>query len=112
MNNAGSKANLAFTEEEASSFVGKRVLVGMTHCNLESVTVSQEQFHGTIDRINLKEGIVIKLNNSNDERTLPPDISKLLAARSGQYRLRATGEVVEDPDYTVMWTVYPKGYKD
>jgi len=72
---------------------------------------SLEQFHGIIDRVNLQEGLVLKLHGSDKERRLPPDLTRLEPAKPGQYRLKATGEIVLDPDFTVMWTVYPKGYK-
>ena len=100
-----------YTEEELQALVGKRILVGITHCNLKGATVSLEQFHGIISRITLRDGIVIKLHGTNELRTLPPDLSPVEIAPPGQYRLTNTGEVVEDPDYMAMWTVYPKGYK-
>ena len=37
------------------------------------------------------------------------DVSRLQMARPGQYRLRGTEEVVEDPDYTMMLKLYPEG---
>lgn len=105
------KPKTDFTEEEAKTFIGKHALVGITHRSLEDKVVSLEQFHGTIVRLSPREGLVIKLNNSNEERIIPPDISRLEMARPGHYTLKKTGEVVIDPDYTVMWTQYPKGYK-
>ncbi len=47
-----------FTEEQAKVFIGKHLLVGITHCDSNGAAVSQEQFHGIIDRINLKEGML------------------------------------------------------
>lgn len=111
MTDSGYKPNLEFADDEAAEFIGKHLLVGITHRDLEDSVVSYEQFHGIIDRINRREGIVVKLTNSDDERKLPPDLSRLEPASPGQYRLKSTGEIVENPDYTVMWTIYPKGYQ-
>ena len=105
------KPSLDFTPEQAALLVGKRLLVGITHRNLEDEVVSHEQFQGVIDRINLTDGLVVRLEGSGEERALPPDLHRLEAARPGEYRLKSTGEVVKDPDYTVMWTLYPKGYE-
>jgi hypothetical protein len=106
------KPSLEFTPEEAACLVGKRLLVGITHRSLKDVVVSHEQFHGVIDRINLKDGLVVRLEGSGEERAIPPDLGRLQAASPGEYRLKSTGEVVKDPDYTVMWTLYPKGYEE
>jgi nitrogen fixation protein len=105
------KPSLNFTEEEVAALVGKHLLVGLTHRDLEDKIVSVEQFHGTVSRVNLREGLVLTLWGTSDERRLPPDLSRLEAAEPGEYRLRSTGEVVNNPDFTVLWTVYPKGYQ-
>jgi len=38
-------------------------------------------------------------------RSLPPDLRSLKPAPAGEYRLRATGEIVRDPDYLATWVV-------
>jgi hypothetical protein len=112
MSNTDTKQNQNFTEEQAKILLGKRILVGITHCSKEGATVSQETIHGTIERANPKEGLVVKLNGLNEMRTVPLDVSRIKMARPGQYKLRGTEEVVEDPNYTMMLTLYPEGYKD
>jgi hypothetical protein len=101
--------NLSFTEEQVRALLGKRLLVGLTQRGLDGEVESLEQFHGLVDRINLREGLVLRLP-SGEERSIPPDLSRLEEASPGNYRLKGTGEVVVDPDFTVMWTRYPKGY--
>jgi hypothetical protein len=86
------------TAEEAKTFIGKHILVGVGHAD-----GTREQFHGIIDRISSEEGIVVKLNGSDKERTLPPDVSKLQMARPGQYTLKGSSEVVNDPDFLAKW---------
>ena len=111
MTQAPSKQQPVYTNEQLQGLVGKHLLVGITHHNIEGQVASLEQFHGTISRVSLEEGVAIRLNGSNQERIIPPDFSCMEMARVGQYRLANTGEVVEDPDYIATWSVYPKGYK-
>jgi hypothetical protein len=37
--------------------------------------------------------------------TLPPNPEHFHDARPGVYRLRSTGETVENPDLTTVWTI-------
>ncbi|HZK81678.1 MAG TPA: hypothetical protein VFC46_11435 [Humisphaera sp.] len=48
--------------------------------------------------------IVIDLEDSNDPCVLPPDLRSLKPARPGIYRLRSTGQEIENPDYLTTWT--------
>jgi hypothetical protein len=109
MSDLGAPPKQTFSDEEASAVLGKRVLVGITYRNLDGKVESLEQFCGVALRVNLREGLVLKLASS-DERSIPPDLSRLEVAAPGNYRLKDTGEVVVDPDFTVLWTHYPKGY--
>lgn len=101
--------DLSFTEEQVRAILGKRVLVGLTLRGLGGDVESLEQFHGTVVRMNLQEGLVLLLP-SGEERSIPPDLSRLEEASQEEYRLKGSGEVVVDPDFTAMWTRYPKGY--
>jgi hypothetical protein len=102
--------NLDFSDEDARNVIGKRVLVGVTHRTMEDEVASLEQFHGVVDRVSRSEGLILRLP-AGGERIIPPDLSRLAPAAPGEYRLKTTGEVVVDPDFTAMWTVYPKGYQ-
>ena len=104
------RPNLEFTAKDVNALLGKRVLIGVTHRTLDDAVASLEEFHGEVVRVNLDEGMVVMLP-TGAERSIPPDLSRLEPASPGEYRLKSTGEVVVDPDFTVMWTVYPKGYR-
>jgi hypothetical protein len=95
-----------FDEEEAKAIIGKRLLVGVTHRNRNKEVTGVEQFHGEIIRASRTEGIILRLSGSGEERWLPPDLSRLEPAAPGNYRLKATGEIVVDPDFLSTWTVY------
>ena len=64
--------------------------------------VKEEQYHGTIIRLSLEEGIVIQ-TASGTEKALPPDLRSVLGTRSGPYRLRSTGEVITDAELQSTW---------
>src|ERR1700733_1511218 len=104
MSNAGTAPKMDVTEEQAKVLIGKYILVGIARCDSSGAVVSREQIHGVVDRANLKEGVVIKLKGSNDERAVPLKLSDLQIARPGEYRLKETDEVIEDPDYTLKVT--------
>ncbi len=99
------------TEEEAKRFIGKRILVGLTHMKSDNKVDFDEEFHGIIERINANEGIVVKVNGSNEERFLPPEVSRLEMMPPGKYQICSTGEMVVDPDYSGIWTLYSKNSK-
>jgi hypothetical protein len=79
--------------EEGGIYVGKRVLVGIRWTSQGEV-VREEQFHGPILEAD-GDGLVIERADTGARVILPPQVE---VARLGEYRLRATGEVVSDPD--------------
>jgi hypothetical protein len=91
--------------------VGKRLLIGLTHLEHTGDFVEQTQLHGLVEEVSMEAGIVVRLNDGRVCR-LPPDLRGLAEAPPGTYRLRSTGEEVEDPDYLYTWTITkapPKG---
>jgi hypothetical protein len=95
-------------QETADDFVGQRVLVGITYVGPDGkVTKPQAQYHGRIVRVDKTAGIEIACEGARVGKTmtLPPVLSALHLAKPGQYRLRSTGETVDDPDLTSTWTV-------
>lgn len=95
-----------FSEEVCKPFLGKRLLVGITTRDHNGAALSQQQFHGIIQRVT-PEGIVILRNDSGAAYSLPPDLSQLHPVPAGHYTLHTTGEVVENPDYLATWEKYP-----
>ena len=86
----------------AELLIGKHVLVGITRLDHSGQLISQEQFHGHVTAIDTS--VHIRLSTGLDY-ALPPDAASFLPAQPGEYRLRATGEVVVDPDFTTSWTI-------
>lgn len=90
-------------EEFGAALIGKLVLVGITREEAGSAT--QDQFFGTIDKAEA-HGIELILGGSRagDRYRLPPDPRAFFPAQPGSYRLRSTGETLENPDFTTTWT--------
>lgn len=82
--------------------VGKRVLVGKTYVSGEDV-VEQVQFHGLIETADEREGFGVRRADTGELEWLPPDLRAFRRAEPGDYTLRATGEVVSDPDLISTW---------
>jgi hypothetical protein len=97
----------AWEHARAEKLVGATVLVGLTFN--EPAGQRLEQFYGTVMSADPEEGITLRLDGSRSGEiyTLPPDLRAFFLARPGSYRLRETGEVVIDPDYTTTWDFTP-----
>ena len=98
-----------------AQMINKHIIVGITIKDYDGTFIEQKQMHGNIVRINDNEGIVIKLNNSDIEYSLPPYIDSVQAAPEGEYRFISTGEIVVNPDFMTSWTItrpFPNEVKD
>jgi hypothetical protein len=87
------------------NLVGKYLLIGITFLDENEEVIEQFQTHGPVISADDLDGIVIEKPGGSGAFCVPPDRRSLSPARKGQYRLRATGEIVDDPDYVSTWTV-------
>ena len=94
-------------ESIAESVVGKVVLVGLRYLEADGGLIEQQQFFGTVVSADSRKGILLSLKGqrAGEQYNLPPDTRAIEIASSGEYRLRGTGEVVIDPDYTAMFSI-------
>jgi hypothetical protein len=94
-------------EDRARAMVGKTVLVGITkEARSRRKPPEQSQIVGTIENID-STGIRLRLRDGS-VYSLPPDIRPFESALPGEYRLRSTGEVITDPDFTCTWVSAPR----
>lgn len=95
-----------FDQDFADGFIGKYVLIGITHVTHDGEFVHQEQLHGTIKRASAN-GIDIALAGIHDGKDwrMPPMLEELDPAEPGVYELKSTGEVVDNPDFTLTVTI-------
>jgi hypothetical protein len=91
----------------AAQLIGKTVLIGITYLDAGGSLLEQVQFHGIIVEARPDHGVIVNCRGENvgQKFTVPPDLRSIQPARPGKYRLRSTGEVVVDPDYTTSWTM-------
>jgi len=97
----------AWCDKLAGELLGKLVIAGFTFLKPDGSLVEQKQLFGRVEVADRLVGIVLALEGSESGRkfTLPPDTRGFKVAAPGHYRLRSTGEVVVDPDYTISYTV-------
>ena len=96
-----------WNEGQAARLVGATILIGITRMLPHGPV--QEQMFGVVRSADSKVGFEIALGGSRSGETywLPPDLRNFHAAASGDYRLRSTGEIVTNPDFTCTWTIHP-----
>jgi hypothetical protein len=90
---------------ERDSVIGKYVLIGITFLDDRGSVIEQFQTYGPIVLIDDNKGIVIKKTDGSGNFSIAPDMQNLRPAPRGQYRLRSTGEIIDDPDFISTWIV-------
>jgi hypothetical protein len=87
--------------------IGKRVLIGLTFVNKTGNVLEQRQLHGRIASAVEGSGITVDLdgNKAGESYSLPPDLRSVISAKPGEYTLRATGEVLINPDFLANFTI-------
>ena len=83
--------------EFARDLIGATLLVGVSYYRGEMLD-RQEQFFGTVLGCSFEEGITLRLDDGGT-MDFPPVTNWVQPAPPGEYRLRATGRVVVNPDY-------------
>jgi hypothetical protein len=91
----------------AAELPGCLILVGFTYLQPDGSLDHHKQMYGYVLEVDRDRGIQLRLEGADAGKAywLPPDTRPFRRAPEGEYRLRSTGEVVNDPDYTCAWTV-------
>ena len=92
------------TGRDRYSLVGKTVLIGITRLDHDDELIEKTEKFGRIASVDPHDGIKVDVGEP-ELFTLPPNPEHFNDARPGVYRLRSTGETVEDPDLTTIWTI-------
>jgi hypothetical protein len=101
------EASPDWDDDVAAALMDALVLIGITRVDGDNQSIGQEQFFGRVVTVDSYKGIKLRLEGSREgqEYNLPPDTSAFQKAAPGEYRLRGTGEVVTNPDFTTSWTI-------
>jgi hypothetical protein len=98
-----------FDEDQANSYIGKYVLIGLSYEDEKGNPQPEKQteLHGRIESADATDGFRVRLEGKRAGETywLPPDLRAFKEGRPGEYRLRNTGEVMKDPDLIAEWIV-------
>lgn len=97
-----------FDEKFAKQYVGKYVLIGISVFDSSGALKRQEQIHGIVSEVSTTVFVVLKGAYEGQTRKFPPDIRSLSIAKPGEYTLRETKEVINDPDLLWTWNVTEK----
>lgn len=89
--------------EACARILGKHLLLGLTYVKYSGELIAKTQLHGIVEDIS-STGITIRMADGSIYR-LPPDLRGIEDAPPGVYRLRSTGEEVENPDLLATWTI-------
>jgi hypothetical protein len=83
---------------------GKTFLIGLTFVNKNGVLIEQYQTHGTV--VELTNHGLFKIKRKDDSIfQMPYDRDTIKKADKGEYREKATGEIVKDPDFIMTWEI-------
>lgn len=95
-----------FDQKLADTYIGKYILVGITYLDHTGKETSQVQMHGVVESAT-PEGIRIALRGTRAGQSwdMPPAPEAIHPATPGTYKLRSTGEVIENPDLLSTWSL-------
>jgi hypothetical protein len=94
----------ALDESLADQYVGKLILIGMTYQRPNGELITHRQWAGRIKAFSNKVGIQVDLLDCDEYCALPPDPRGITSAEPGIYTLKATGQIIENPDCVATWT--------
>lgn len=92
----------------AKTLPGQVVLVGLAYFDVGAEEpFEQQQLFGRVVHADERKGILLSLEGqrAGEQFNLPPDTRSFREAEPGEYRLRTTGEVVVNPDFTVTFSI-------
>ena len=83
---------------------GKYLLVGVTVEDQQGNLIERFQVHGRV-RSATRAEIVINTVPSGEPYSIPPDLTAIQPAPPGEYTLKPSGEVVQNPDFLSTWVL-------
>jgi hypothetical protein len=84
------------------------LLVGISRYDADGSLASHQQVHGAIVEASETAGIVLR-QADGDTFAVPPALEMLVSAEPAIYRIRSTGEEIENPDFLITFDVTAPG---
>jgi hypothetical protein len=95
-----------FSDKQVATLLGSHLLVGFTYLRPDGGLDRRLQFHGTVESVG-EDVVEVRRADTGEIFTLPSAPEAYEPAPPGEYRLKTTGEVVVDPDFTCTYEVHP-----
>jgi hypothetical protein len=96
-----------FSAEQVATLLGSHLLVGTTYLRPDGGIDRRLQFHGTVESAG-EDLVEVRRADNGEIFTLPPGPEAYQPAPPGEYRLKTTGEIVVNPDFTCTFDVVPQ----
>ncbi|MDR2009532.1 MAG: hypothetical protein LBQ22_03530 [Bacteroidales bacterium] len=93
------------TWTELQTFLkGKVFLIGLTFIDQDENLIEQYQTSGTVDELT-DDGLLRFKRTDGNYFQLPYDNETISEVAEGEYRERATGNIIINPDYITTWKI-------
>ncbi len=97
------------TYEQLQEYLqGKVFLIGLTFIDNEGELIEKYQTHGIVSELT-DNGLIRIKRKDNSIFQMPYIKDTINKADKGEYKLRATKEVIIDPDYIMTWEIRTNG---
>lgn len=83
---------------------GKVFLIGLTFIDPEGKVIERYQTHGKVKRLT-NDGIFKIERDDHSIFQIPYDRDTIKLAKEGQYREKASGEIIDHADYIMTWEI-------
>ncbi|MDQ2773258.1 MAG: hypothetical protein M3Y54_22460 [Bacteroidota bacterium] len=93
------------TWEELKAYLkGKYFLIGLTFINEDGRLIEQYQTNGFVQEL-ADDGLLKIIRNDGGIFQIPYDKDTIRQAEKGEYREKATGQIIKDPDFMMTWQI-------
>lgn len=98
-------ADLAWDQDFANQLIGATLLVGVTYLEHDGTLLRREQIFGRVEAVDPEIGITLLRHDTDEPFIMAPILEAIEPASPGRYQLTETDVVVQDPDYTMVFSV-------
>lgn len=102
---------MAIPDDAPGMLLGKTILVGFNHAARSGELIEKIQRYGIIIELGDEVGLVVQ-EPDGTTFSLPPNLDAVEKAPPGKYALRNSEEVITNPDFLTVWTIWGYGTDD
>ncbi|MGU3362441.1 hypothetical protein ACLBWX_19120 [Methylobacterium sp. M6A4_1b] len=102
---ADDEGGLAWDQDFADQLIGATLLVGITHLQHDGTLLRREQVFGPVTAVDAEIGITLLRSDTGEPYVVAPVLEAIEPASPGHYQLTEADALIEDPDYTVTFSV-------